>query len=97
MTTRKQRTEEFSRKLTALTLLIRDKAMAQFLYNEDTNIPAKIIQPEESTDFALRHGVAAAINKEGGWCCENAIAYATEILEDANCHTEVRKLTGETA
>ena len=39
-------------------------------------------------ESALRHGVASAVNSLHEWDCEAAIRYASEILEDANCHAE---------
>ena len=83
----------FSEQLEAVLSDIRRRARAQFEYNETDNIPKGIIQPEESIETALRHGIAAAINAISQWNPENAEKYAVEILEDCNCHQAVRYLT----
>lgn len=83
---------EFSKKLNGFLLETRDSAMLQFEYNEATNIPQNIINPDESVRLGLQHGIAVGWNHLNGWCCESAYDLAYAILEDANCHTEARAL-----
>jgi len=86
------RCAEFNTALAGLLAEISRAAYAQFDYNEKTKIPQGIIQPEESAGGAIRHGVIHAVNMAGEWDTENAIQYAHDILEDANCHAEARRL-----
>jgi len=92
MSSRIQRQSEFSEKLNQFLTHARDKAVSQFEYNEATNIPKRIIEPQESVKFGLQHGVAVGWNQLNGWCCEAAFDLAYAILEDANCHTEAAAL-----
>lgn len=86
------RCAEFNTNLAALLSEISRSAYAQFDYNKKTNIPSGYMKPEESAANAIRHGVAKAINLAAEWDCDNAISYAEEILEDANCHEEAKAM-----
>jgi hypothetical protein len=83
---------EFSAKLNTLILKIRDKAFDCFIYNESTNLPKGIMAADEIVSKAILYGTASAINTIGEWDCDNAIGWAVEILEDANCHGEAAAL-----
>lgn len=86
------RAEQFNTELDTLLQTIRTKATDQFAYNEATNIPGKIIEPGDSVESAISHGIAAGWNTVNSFSCDHAIKLAYEILEDANCHTEAARL-----
>lgn len=86
------RCAEFNTNLAALLSEISRSAYAQFDYNEKINIPSGYMKPEESAANAIRHGVANAVNLAAEWDCDNAVEYAHEILEGANCHLEAQSL-----
>jgi len=83
---------QFEADLAALVGGITSKARSQFEYNETTNIPAGIVEPDRGGWMALRHGVASGWCGVNHWSCEAAIELAEEVLEDANCHSEARAL-----
>jgi hypothetical protein len=83
---------QFEADLAALLSSITGKARRQFEYNEQTNIPAGIVEPDRSVCMALRHGVASGWCGVNHWSCEAAIELAEAVLEDANCHSEARAL-----
>ena len=84
--------QQFDATLEALISKIRASAERQFKYNEDTNVPAGRVAAEDSAMHAVKQGIASGINNFFEWCCEPAIETAHAILEDCNCHTEVRAL-----
>lgn len=86
------RGEEFTARLYTLLEAIRAKAEAQFAYNEGTNIPAGITQPEDSVASAIVHGVASGWNTTAKWSGDDAVELAHTVLEDANCHAEAARL-----
>jgi hypothetical protein len=92
MKTKEEASAQFSALLNGFILLVRDRALVQFTHNLEKNVPANIVALEDCPLHALRIGVAAAINKQGEWGCENAVEFAAEILEDANCHGETAAL-----
>jgi|HubBroStandDraft_1064217.scaffolds.fasta_scaffold960506_1 hypothetical protein len=94
MKTKEEACAQFSVLLNEFILLVRDRALAQFTYNIEKNVPKGILAPEECANHALRHGIVGAINMQGQWSCENAVAFASDILEDANCHSENNALLG---
>lgn len=85
---------DFKAALDALLRRIEENATRQFIYNEKTNVPRGIMPPQDSIPFAIRSGVASAVNSAAEWDCQNAIDYAHDILEDANCHEHARALRG---
>lgn len=66
-----------------------EAATNQFLYDLGENIPRGILKVEDVAlaAHAIPSGVASAVNSFGSWGYENAVRFASEILEDANCHT----------
>ena len=83
---------QFEADLAALVSSITGKARRQFEYNETTNIPDRIVEPDRSVISAIRHGVASGWCGVNRWSCEAAIELAEAVLEDANCHSEARAL-----
>lgn len=87
-------TAKFGKELQDLLEEIRKRAVSQFEYNLNTNIPNKIgdITLENSANHALENGLVGAANAMNGWDCGKAIRLAYHIMEDANCHSEAKEL-----
>lgn len=83
---------EFATKLDALLAGIRAKAVAQFAYNVETNVPADILDPAEVVEHAVLHGIVSAASAYNDYGIEPSIRLAAEILEDVNAHTEAAPL-----
>lgn len=83
---------EFSTKLDALLAAIRTKAVAQFAYNVETNVPSDILDPAEVVEHAVLHGIVSAASAYNDYGIEPSIRLAAEILEDVNAHSEAAPL-----
>jgi hypothetical protein len=85
-------TEAFTSDLNELLRSIRDRAVAQFGYNLDSNVPAGIMQVSEAPAQAIRSGIVSACSKLNGYGIEPSIHLAASILEDVNAHREAAPL-----
>lgn len=83
---------KFGRELDALLTSIRQKAVAQFEYSIKENIPRGILKIEECANHAINHGIVAAMSARNQWDVDATVKLAIDILEDSNCHAEVRVL-----
>lgn len=88
----KEQSEKFSNDLNALLLAIRDRALAQFQYNIERNIPAGILKVEEVAENAINHGIVSAVSKMNDFSIEPQIKLCAELLEDVNAHSEAAEL-----
>jgi|GEM_PF-4119715 len=87
-----QMTAQFSTELNGLLLNIRNRAMEQFTYNLETNIPRGSLTPAEAVNQAIQCGVVAAMSLRHDFCIEPSLQLAHAILEDVNAHTEAAAL-----
>lgn len=85
---------EFATKLNDLLAGIRAKAVAQFAYNVETNVPADIIAPDAAVEHAIRQGVVSAMSAFHHFDIDAAVNFAADILEDVNAHTESAQVRG---
>jgi hypothetical protein len=74
--------------------LVAKKIREQYEYDMGHNVQNKIMTLAEAQtgENAIKTGLASAVNTLNEWGCEEAIKFAFEILEDANCHSEAGAL-----
>lgn len=91
--TRDARQDQFSKNLEALVKSITEKATQQFLYNENTNIPQKILHSQESVSHAIKQGLVSAISQMHEYTINPQVEFCVDLLEDVNAHQEAAKLS----
>ena len=90
MKTNKELAQEFTEKLNALLLSIRDKAICQFNYSIEKNVPNGILEPEEVVPQAINTGLVSGISTMNEYSISKGIDFACDILEDVNACKELR-------
>jgi hypothetical protein len=86
---------ELSKKIEAITSVIRERAIAQLNYNVSTNLPKGILSQDQLVENAVSTGFTAGAAQIHEFGCDTAIQLAYDILEDANCHREAGALLAE--
>jgi hypothetical protein len=83
---------QFAADLNSLILAIRDKAMSQFEYNVNTNLPLEILTVDQLATHAVNCGLVSAISARHHFGIEPTIELAADLLEDVNAHSEAALL-----
>ena len=84
--------EEFSSMLNIVLQKFRTRALSQFQYSINTNVPLGILKPGEVVDDAIITGFVGGSAAFGDFSIEPTVLLAARLLEDVNAHTEAAPL-----
>ena len=85
-------TRQFCTARDQLLASIRRAATHQFRYSLKENLPRGILTVAEVVDQALTHGIISTVSARYEYGVEPVIAFAADLLEDVNAHTEAQML-----
>lgn len=94
MKTHTQSHDEFVAMLNKVVSKIKERALAQYEYNLNFNVPHGIgdITLDNAADQAVKSGLVCGINSFYSWDCSESVRLAHHLLEDCNAHEEARAL-----